>query len=107
MTSCRNCLARLAARPCRRSHLRQSTSPRQLAEEAKAHTKDAAVLLENGSVAQWYESNGWTYPVQGPTATGIAAVQQFFEMLGLVKPPKVELSEKAVSLNGKPGERLE
>jgi hypothetical protein len=84
-----------------------ATSPRQLAEKAKAHPKEAAVLLEDGSVARWYEANGWTYPVQGPTATGLAAVQQFFEMLGLVKIPKVELSETAVSLQGRPGERLE
>ena len=84
-----------------------ATSPRQLAEKAKAHPREAAALLENGSVAAWYEANGWDYPVQGPTATGIAAVQQFFETLGLVKTPKVELSESAVALNGKPGERLE
>ena len=84
-----------------------ATSPRQLAEKAKAHPKDAAVLLEQGEVAWWYESNGWDYPVQGPTATGIAAVQQLFEVLGLVKVPKVELSESAIALNGKPGERLE
>jgi hypothetical protein len=84
-----------------------ATSPRQLAEKAKAHPKEAAVLLEQGEVARWYESNGWDYPVQGPTATGIAAVQQLFEVLGLVKVPKVELSESAVALNGRPGERLE
>jgi hypothetical protein len=82
-------------------------SPRQLAEKAKAHTAEAAVLIENGDVARWYEANGWTYPVQGPTASGIAAVQQLFEVLGLVKPPRVELREPAVTLAGKPGERLE
>ncbi len=84
-----------------------ATSPRQLAEKAKAHSKEAADLLENGAVARWYASNGWTYPVQGPTATGIAAVQQLFEVLGFVKIPKVELSEPAIALRGKPGDRLE
>jgi len=82
-------------------------SPRQLAAKAKQHVKEAAVLIENGAVARWYESNRWTYPVQGPTASGQAAVQQLFETLGLVKPPKVELSEPAVTLRGKPGQRLE
>ena len=82
-------------------------SPRQLAAKAKQQPKEAAVLIENGAVARWYESNGWTYPVQGPTASGLAAVQQLFETLGLVKPPKVELSESAVTLRGKPGQRLE
>ena len=82
-------------------------SPRQLASKAKQHPKEASVLIENGAVACWYESNGWTYPVQAPTASGLAAVQQLFETLGLVKPPKVELSESAVALRGKPGQRLE
>src|SRR5262249_14254599 len=53
-------------------------SPRQVAEKAKAHPKEAAVLFESGEVAQWYASNGWTYPVQGPPSSGLGAVQQFF-----------------------------
>jgi hypothetical protein len=84
-----------------------ANSPRQLAEKAKQNTKEAAALLENGAVARWYEANGWPYPVQGPTASGLAAVQQFFEVLGLVKIPKVDLRESAITLRGKPGERLE
>ena len=51
--------------------------------------------------------NGWPYPVQGPNASGLAAIQQLFEALGLVKPPKVELAEPAIALGGRPGERLE
>jgi hypothetical protein len=82
-------------------------SPRQVAEKAKIHPKEAAVMLEKGAVARWYEANGWSYPVKGPTATGIAAVQQFFETLGLVRTPKVDLSETAVTLRGQPGERIE
>jgi hypothetical protein len=84
-----------------------AASPRQFATLAKTHLKEAAVLLEKGAVARWYADNGWTYPVQGPTAHGIAAVQQLFEYLGLVKPPKVELNELSVSLQGRPGERIE
>jgi hypothetical protein len=34
-------------------------------------------------------------------------VQQLFEVLGFVKIPKVELSEPAITLRGKPGDRLE
>ncbi len=82
-------------------------SPRQVAEKVLAKPKEAAVLLENGAVRKWYEENGWPYPVQGPTASGLAAVQQFFEVLGLVKTPKVELTQPDVTLRGKPGERLE
>src|SRR5262249_2994976 len=43
-------------------------SPRQIAEKAKAAPKDAASLFEKGNVADWYKTNGWTYPVQGPSA---------------------------------------
>ena len=82
-------------------------TPRHLAEKAKANVSAAAALIESGAVARWYESNGWIYPVQGPSASGLAAVQQLFEALGLVRSPKVDLSELAVTLRGNPGERLE
>ncbi len=94
-------------KPFAQGVLSGASSPRQVAEKAKAHAREAALLLESGAVARWYESNGWDYPVQGPTASGLAAVQQFFEVLGLVKAPKVELSEPAITLRGEPGERLE
>jgi hypothetical protein len=82
-------------------------TPRQLAERAKAAPKEAAVLIENGSVARWYEANGWKYPVGGPAATGIGAVQQLFEALGLVRAPKVDISANSLELEGAPGERVE
>ncbi len=82
-------------------------SPRDLAEKAKTAPDAAAPLIVNGAVARWYTANGWPYPVQDPTAAGVAAVQQLFEALGLVKPPKVELSETRVELKGRPGERIE
>jgi hypothetical protein len=83
-----------------------STTPRQLAEKARANPKDAVPLFENGSVARWYADNGWPFPVQGPAASGLAAVQQFFEALGLAKPPRIELPESAVQLRGQPGETM-
>jgi hypothetical protein len=82
-------------------------SPRQVAEKAKANPKAAAPFFESGAVAAWYESNGWTYPVQGPASSGLGAIQQFFEALGLVKAPVVEISETAVLLHGAPGACLE
>jgi hypothetical protein len=82
-------------------------SPRQLAEKARAQPREAAALIESGAVASWYASNGWTYPVPGPTASGMAAVQQLLETLGLTKAPQVELSEDAIRLQGLPGERVE
>jgi hypothetical protein len=82
-------------------------SPRQLARQAKAAPKQAAVLFEAGKVAAWYQSNGWAYPIQGPAASGLGAVQQFFEALGLVVPPAVEISTESVNFLGNAGERLE
>jgi hypothetical protein len=82
------------------------TTPRQVAERAKADPKNVAFLFETGAVARWYQSNGWVYPVQGPAASGLGAVQQFFEALGLTNPPRIELASPTVELEGQPGQRL-
>lgn len=71
-----------------------AASPRQLAERMRANPKQAVPLLENGEIAQWFKVNGWAYPVSGPPARGVAAVQQFFECMGLSKPPPLQLSEQ-------------
>ncbi len=68
-------------------------SPRELAERMVGWPREAVPLLESGDVARWFERNGWAYPVSGPQAPGMAAVQQFFEALGLSRPPAVQLSE--------------
>jgi hypothetical protein len=81
-------------------------SPRQVAEKAKLKPKEAADLFETGAVAEWYKDNGWTYPVQGPASSGVAAVQQFFEALGLTAAPRVQISERQIALKGKAGSSL-
>jgi hypothetical protein len=81
-----------------------ATTPRQIAEKAKQHPKEAAGLFARGAVAKWYESNGWTYPVTEPSASGLAAVQQFFEALGLTTPPKVGINVMDVRLEGRSGD---
>jgi hypothetical protein len=97
--------------------LKGAVTPREVAQKAKAAVdksrtgdkKEAAAvaaLFQKGKVAEWYKSNGWTYPVQGPSASGLGAVQQFFEALGLTPPPKVEISERAVALKGQAGDPL-
>jgi hypothetical protein len=80
-------------------------SPRQIAEKAKAAPKEAALLFEKGAVADWYKLNGWTYPVQGPSAAGLGAVQQFFEALGLTAPPKVDINERFINFHGDVGQK--
>jgi hypothetical protein len=82
-------------------------APREVAVKAKHAPKEAAKLFEDGSVAQWYKDNGWTYPVQAPTASGLGAVQQFFEALGLATAPKVEVAEKEVHFHGHVGQSLQ
>jgi hypothetical protein len=98
--------AQVPVKPFPSGALAGAKSPRQAAEKAKAASKDAAVLFENGAVAEWYKSNGWTYPVQGPAASGLGAIQQFFEALGLTAPPKVEISTNRIDLSGNPSEQL-
>jgi hypothetical protein len=99
--------ANVPVRPFPEGVLAGATSPRQLARQAKAKPREAAVLFEEGKVAEWYKANGWPYPIQGPTATGVAAVQQFFEALGLVVPPTVDINTQAVNFLGNAGDRLE
>ena len=99
--------AEVPVKPFTEGILRGALTPRQVAEKAKTTPKEAAVYFENGTVAQWYQDNGWTYPVQGPAASGLGAVQQFFEALGLTPPPKVDISERSVALTGNRGDSLE
>ncbi|HVS39767.1 MAG TPA: hypothetical protein VMS17_29690, partial [Gemmataceae bacterium] len=82
-------------------------SPRRLAEKTRLAPREAAVFFENGDVAAWYALNGWTYPVQGPPASGVAALQQFYEAVGLAVPPRVEVDRLSVRLQGAPGTSLE
>jgi hypothetical protein len=82
-------------------------TPREVAQRAKANIKGAAPWFERGEVEQWYRDNGWIYPVQGPAFSGIHAIQQFFEALGLVVPPKVEINVSSITLRGAPGAKLD
>ncbi|MBI1918820.1 MAG: hypothetical protein HYS12_29365 [Planctomycetes bacterium] len=82
-------------------------SPRELAAKARAEPHAAAALFSSDAVARWYAVNGWSYPIQGPVASGVGGLQQFFEAVGLSTPPRVEVSAMLVNLRGQPGERLE
>lgn len=84
-----------------------AVTPRVICEKAKAKPKDAAPLFEHGDIARWYASNGWKYPVQGPIMSGMGAIQQFFEALGVGKPPKVEFNPKSLDLNGAVGKTID
>ena len=79
-----------------------ATSPRDLAERMRNNPKPAVPLLEAGEVARWFAANGWAYPVAGSTARGVAAVQQFFEGMGLSKPPELSLSATTINIRPAP-----
>jgi hypothetical protein len=83
------------------------SSPREMAEQMRSQPKPAVPLLESGEIARWFEVNGWTYPVSEPTASGVAAVQQFFEGMGLSKPPNVQLSRGPFPQSCLPGEVIQ
>ncbi len=84
----------LVAQPFAKAPFQGARTQRELAERMKdkQKAKAAVPLLESGEVRRWFELNGWTWPVSGPEVKGVAAVQQFFEGLGLSKPPSLELS---------------
>jgi hypothetical protein len=93
--------------PFSRPPFQGTTSPRELAEKMRAQPKAAVPILESGEVSRWFSDNGWTYPVEGAPAKGVAAVQQFFEGMGLSKPPPLQLSETEIRLFGRPPEVLQ
>ena len=73
-----------------------AASPREIAERMRTNPRAAVPLLESGEVQRWFAANGWNYPVRGVPAQGVAAVQQFFEAMGLSKPPPVHLAEAEI-----------
>lgn len=88
----------VAARPFTKAPFQGVRTQRELAERMRAQPKAGVPLLESGEVKHWFDQNGWTYPVAGAEVKGVAVVQQFFEALGLSKPPAVKLSQAEVQL---------
>jgi hypothetical protein len=86
----------VVATPFPRPPFQGASSPRAMAERMRANPKPAVPLLETGEIARWFAVNGWSYPVGGATARGVAAVQQFFECMGLSKPPPLQVSDSEV-----------
>jgi hypothetical protein len=82
----------------------QASNPRDLAARMRGNPKGAVPFLESGEIAAWFAANGWTYPVQGATAGGVAAVQQFFEYMALSKPPPLTLDESAIAIECNDGD---
>lgn len=88
----------VVAQPFRQAPFQGVRTPREMAERMRDKPKAAVPLLESGEISRWFSSNNWEFPVRGTLAKGIAGVQQFFEAMGLSKPPKVQASHPAVQL---------
>src|SRR5262245_55248451 len=86
----------VVAQPFPKTPFQGARTPRELAERMRLQPKSAGPILEGNEVPRWFASNGWKYPVQGTPAKGVAGVQQFFEAMGLSKPPVVKLSQSEV-----------
>jgi hypothetical protein len=86
----------LVAQPFPKAPFQGARTPRELAERMRLQPKSAGPMLEGTEVPRWFTANGWKYPVQGTPAKGVAGVQQFFEAMGLSKPPPVQLSQTEV-----------
>src|SRR5262249_23387091 len=67
------------------------TDAQDLAKLMLARPKQGAKWLADGSVRDLFESQGWDYPLTGPLAPALGAVQQYFEALGLSSIPLVSL----------------
>ena len=80
-----------------------ASTPRELAAGMKEVPKQVYPLLESGAIRQWFQQNGWQYPVTERETTGIAAVQQFFEALGLSKPPPLAPEPAQITVKAMPG----
>ena len=49
------------------------------------------VPVADGSVRRLFQQQGWEYPLRGPLAPSLGAVQQYFEALRLTQTPRVSL----------------
>jgi hypothetical protein len=87
----------LAAHPFQQAPFQGVRAKREMAERMIRQRKAAAQVLEGGAIGKWFELNGWNFPVRGTPAKGVAGVQQFFECLGLSRPPVVQLSQTEAS----------
>jgi hypothetical protein len=95
----------LSPHPFHKAPFLGARAPREMAERMRSNPKGAVTLLESGELSRWFSGNGWKYPVAGAVAKGVAGVQQFFEAMGLSKPPSVQLSRNDLRLVCKPGEK--
>ena len=74
------------------------SDPQDLAKLMLAKPKLAARWLADGSVRRLFQQQGWDYPLRGPLAPSLGAVQQYFEALRLSQVPRVTLDTTAFEI---------
>src|SRR4029079_1031261 len=67
------------------------SDPQDLARLMLARPKHAAKWLHDGSVRRLFDKEGGDFPLGGPLAPSLGAVQQYFEALKLSAVPRVSL----------------
>lgn len=65
------------------------SDPYDMAKVMLAHPKRAARWMADGEVRQFFDRQGWVFPVEGPLAPSLGSLQQFFEALRLSSIPEV------------------
>ncbi len=91
----------LVAQPFAKPPFQGIRSQRELAEKVRLQPRAAVPIFESGEVERWFILNGWTYPVHGSIAKGLGGVQQFFEGMGVSRPPPVHLSQNEFRFTAK------
>ncbi|MBX9680014.1 MAG: hypothetical protein K2X38_14730 [Gemmataceae bacterium] len=88
----------LAAQAYPKAPFQGASTARELAEKMRKQPKAAGPALESGDIQRWFASNGWKYPVEGTPARGVAGVQQFFEAMGLSRPPLIQVTPRTLEV---------
>lgn len=74
------------------------TDPQHLARVMLDNPKQAAKWFNDGSIQELFAREGWGFPIVGPLASGMGAVQQYFEALRLSSTPKITVDPDDVSV---------
>jgi hypothetical protein len=91
----------LMAQPFTKAPFQGVRTQREMAERMRKQPKAAVPILESGEVQRWFVTNGWNYPITMGQINGVGGVQQFFEGMGVSKPPTVQLSKNEIRLTCK------
>lgn len=82
------------------------SDPFDLAKVMLAHPKKAAKWMQDGAVADLFRQEEWVFPIDGPLAPSLGAVQQYFEAYKLSSVPAVAAEQSTVECTAEFPERI-